>query len=138
MLELFLAFSQHLELDGKYNEIHPHVRYTYESAIGGFYYNSESSTSFYFGYEQPITDNFNVELGGVTGYSTGNLLPYARFVYEQENYKLFAAPAFEKYDGKENVGVVIGIEIPIMRNNNGTHRTLPSDGISSRSSLSGR
>jgi len=115
MFELLLAFSQHLGLEGDYNEIHPHARYTYESVIGGIYYNSESTTSFYFGYEQPITDKINLEIGGVTGYSTGDLLPYARLVYEEEKYQIFAAPAIETYNGQENVGVVIGLEIPLIR-----------------------
>lgn len=129
MFELFLGLSQHMGLEGSYNEIHPHARYTYESVIGGAYYNSESSLSFYLGLEQDITDNVNIEFGGVTGYSTGSVLPFLRLVYEEENYKLFAAPALETYDGKDNVGFVIGIEIPITRtNNNGTHRKLPSDG----------
>ena len=129
MFELLLGLSYHAGLEGNYNEVHPHARYTYESVIGGAYYNSESSTSFYFGLEKPITDNVNIEFGGVTGYSTGDILPFMRVVYEEEHYNLFAAPAFETYNGKDKMGFVIGIEIPITRtNNNGTRRKMPSDG----------
>jgi hypothetical protein len=136
MFELLLGLSLHYGFEGDYNAIHPHARYTHESVIGGVYYNSESTLSAYLGYDFILSDKTSLELGAVTGYSSGTLLPFARFVYEEDNYSLFAAPALETYNGKNNVGVVIGIEIPIMRNNNGTHRTLPSDGESSRSSLS--
>lgn len=115
MFELLLAFSQHFGFNENYNAIHPHLRYTHESVIGGVYYNSESTISAYAGYDFTLTDKTSLELGAVTGYSAADLLPYTRIVYEEDKYKLFAAPALEKYNEKVNVGVVVGIEIPIVR-----------------------
>ena len=51
--------------------------------------------------------NGKLELGLVTGYTTEDIMPMIR-------YKVgtwFIAPAYEKYDNKENYGIVLGWEI---------------------------
>ena len=102
MIELALAFSLHLGLEGDYNEIHPHIRYNEQNYIAGAYYNSESNISFYAG-KRWEHNRFGFEAGAVTGYSGGDVLPYGRVTYNN----LFISPAIEKPD---NVGLVVGYE----------------------------
>ncbi len=106
-LGLFLAVSMHLGLEDSYNNIHPHARCTVDNSITGVYYNSEDRISAYVGKEFEITENGKLELGLVTGYKAEDVLPMIR-------YKVgtwFITPAYEKYDNKENYGIVLGWEI---------------------------
>jgi len=102
LIELALAFSLHLGLQGDYNSIHPHIRYNEQNYIAGAYYNSESRVSFYAGHRWEYND-FGLEAGAVTGYSGGDLLPYGRATYKN----FYVAPALE---GDDTVGAVIGYE----------------------------
>lgn len=102
MIELALAFSLHLGLEGDYNEIHPHIRYNEQNYIAGVYYNSESNISTYAGKRWEY-NNFGLEAGAVTGYSGGNILPYGRATYKN----FYVTPALE---GDNTVGAVIGYE----------------------------
>ena len=102
MIELALAVSLHLGLEGNYNEIHPHIRYNEQNYIAGAYYNSESNISFYAGKRWEYND-FGLEAGAVTGYSAGDVIPYGRATYKN----FFVAPAVE---GDNTIGTVIGYE----------------------------
>ena len=97
-LSLMLAISMHVGLEGNYNSIHPHARCQQDSLILGIYYNSEERVSAYVGLEYK-----GLEVGLVTGYTYGDILPMVRYKKD----KLFIAPAIEK-GGKK--GLVIGIE----------------------------
>ena len=101
-LTLTLALSLHLGLEGDYNSIHPHLRYTTDNYIAGAYYNSESNLSTYIGKRWEHND-FGLEAGAVTGYSESKVLPYIRGTYQN----FFVAPALER----ETVGAVVGYEI---------------------------
>ena len=102
-LSIFFAVSMHLGLHGEYNEYHPHARCQVDSLISGVYYNSENNISFYTGLEHN-----GFEVGLVTGYDHGKIVPMAR--YKKNNF--FIAPAFET-DGSK--GIVIGLEFKIER-----------------------
>ena len=102
MIELALAFSLHLGLEGDYNDIHPHVRYNEQNYIAGAYYNSERNVRLYVGKRWEYND-FGLEAGAVTGYSAGDVIPYGRATYKN----IFVAPALE---GDDTVGAVIGYE----------------------------
>ena len=106
-LGLFLAVSMHLGLEGDYNAVHPHARCTVDNSIAGVYYNSEDRISAYVGKEFALDEYWNIELGLVTGYRSNDILPMIRY----KAGGLFIAPAYEKHNGKENYGVVIGWEI---------------------------
>ena len=99
---LALGISLHLGFENSYNPVHPHLRYQNESFIAGVFLNSEENTSFYLG-QRIEHNNLGFEFGAVTGYSTGNVLPYARATYKD----FFVAPALENGD---NLGIVIGYE----------------------------
>ena len=101
MIELALALSLHIGLEGDYNEIHPHIRYNEQNYIAGAYYNSTDKVSFYVGKRWEYND-FGIEAGAVTGYSDAEITPYIRGTYKN----LFIAPAQER----GTVGVVIGYE----------------------------
>ena len=106
-LSFMLAVSMHIGLEGDYNNIHPHVRCTSNNLIRGVYYNSEDRISAYMGKEFELTENGKLELGLVTGYKSEDILPMIR-------YKVgtwFISPAYERYDNKENYGIVLGWEI---------------------------
>ena len=103
MIELALAVSLHLGLEGNYNEVHPHIRYNEQNYITGAYYNSESNISFYAGKRWKYND-FGLEAGAVTGYSAGDVIPYGRATYKN----FFVAPAVE---GDDTIGTVIGYEL---------------------------
>ena len=106
-LGLFLALSMHVGLEGDYNSVHPHARCTVDNSIAGVYYNSEYRISAYVGKEFQLTENGKLELGLVTGYTAEDILPMIR--YKVGN--LFITPVFEKYDNKENYGIVLGWEL---------------------------
>ena len=103
MIELALAFSLHLGLEGDYNEIHPHIRYNEQNYIAGAYYNSTDKVSFYVGKRWEY-NNFGLETGAVTGYPQADVIPYVRGTYDN----FFVAPAVE---GDDTVGAVIGYEL---------------------------
>ena len=102
---LFLALSMHVGLEANYNEIHPHARCTKGNSIAGIFYNSEDNFSAYIGKEL-LLQKGSLETGLVSGYSTSDIIPMIR--YKQNNF--FVSPAYEKHDGKGNLGFVIGME----------------------------
>jgi hypothetical protein len=106
MLELCLALTMHLGIGDGWNERHPCARYVAEDFTVGAYLNSENNTSYYishtFEYEQ-----WFAEVGLVTGYSGGEVIPMLRAGYEvTDNVLVFLSPAY----GNEKVGAVIGVE----------------------------
>lgn len=104
-----LALSLHLGLQEKYNNLHPQIRLQYQDIISGIYYNSEDKLSVYAGLEFK-KGLWSHELGIVSGYDS-ELQPFVRTTYAiLDNTKLFVAPAIENVDGKQSVGVVLGIE----------------------------
>jgi hypothetical protein len=105
-----LALSYHVEFEGTYNNVHPHIRLQQEHFIAGMYYNSESNVSTYTGLKYNLNDFF-IEGGAVTGYSEGDVIPFARAGYELGDFSLFVAPAIETIDGVSQVKAVIGFEI---------------------------
>jgi hypothetical protein len=102
LIEYALALSLHLGLEGDYNGVHPHIRYSEQNYIAGVYYNSESNISFYAG-KRWEHNNFGFEAGAVTGYVNQPILPYARVTYNN----FFIAPAHEV---DANTGAVVGYE----------------------------
>ena len=59
------------------------------------------------GKEVKLDEHWNIELGRVTGYKSNDILPMISY----KAGRLFVSPAYEKHNGKENYGVVIGWEI---------------------------
>ena len=106
-LGLFLALSMHVGLEADYNNIHPHARCTVDNKIAGVYYNSENRISTYVGREFELDEYWTLELGLMTGYESEDVLPMIRY----KAGGLFISPAYEKHNGEENFGVVIGWEI---------------------------
>ena len=102
---LFLAISLHVGLEAEYNQVHPHARCTVENSIAGVYYNSEDNFSAYIGKQIQINSGF-LEIGLVNGYTTSKVVPMIR--YKKHNF--FISPAYEKYQGQENIGLVLGLE----------------------------
>ena len=102
---LFLALSMHIGLDANYNSVHPHARCTVDNSIAGVYYNSEDRVSAYIGKQFDLAKG-HIELGLVSGYTATEVLPMIR--YKQGNF--FISPAYEKHNGEENIGLVIGLE----------------------------
>ena len=100
-LTLSIALSLHLGLEGDYNSIHPHLRYTDNNFITGIYYNSESNVSPYAGYKIEHND-LGLEFGIVGNYSDAPIGPYLRGTYKN----FFIAPGVEG----DTVGIVLGIE----------------------------
>jgi hypothetical protein len=105
-LGLFLAVSMHMGLEANYNNIHPHARCTIDENIAGVYYNSEDRVSAYIGRQFKLDEYQKLEIGVVTGYNSEDVLPMVR--YKAGGF--FLAPAYEKHNGEENYGVVIGWE----------------------------
>lgn len=106
MIELFLALSYHF-LPGDWNEIHPGIRYRQDELVAGVYHNSENGASVFAAY-----DFGSIELGLVTGYSGMDVMPFLRATYELSGATLFVSPVVNT---DRNVGVVIGIEVPLGR-----------------------
>lgn len=109
MLELCFALSMHFAIGDGWNERHPCARYVADDFTIGAYLNSEDKTSFYlshtFEYEQ-----WFAEVGAVTGYSGGSVIPMLRAGYEiNDGVMVFVSPAY----GNEQFGVVIGLEFSI-------------------------
>ena len=106
-LGLFFAVSMHVGLEANYNNIHPHARCTVDDKIAGVFYNSEDRVSTYIGREFELDEYWKIELGLVTGYKSRDVLPMVRY----KAGVFFISPAYEKYNGEKNYGVVIGWEI---------------------------
>ena len=73
-LSLLFAVSLHVGLEGNYNSFHPHARCQQDALISGIYYNSEERISTYVGLEYE-----GFELGLVTGYTYGDVVPMIRY-----------------------------------------------------------
>ena len=93
-------------LEADYNQIHPHARCTVENNIAGLYYNSENNVSAYIGKQFELDEYWNLELGVVSGYDHGTIVPMVRY----KAGSFFLTPAYEKHNGEENWGVVLGWE----------------------------
>lgn len=106
MIEVFLALSHHI-LPGDWNEIHPGIRYRQDEWVAGVYLNSEDDVSVFGAY-----DFGNLELGLVTGYEGGNVIPFVRAHYDIDNVSFFASPTFNTVG---DFGVVIGVELTVGR-----------------------
>ena len=101
MIKFGLALSLHL-LGGDMNFFHPYIKFQHENFIAGAYYNSEQDISAFVGVEWG-----KLEIGLVTGYSGGDILPFFRYVEPvNDNLYFFAAP-----DVRTNgdVGVTLGV-----------------------------
>jgi Na+/H+ antiporter NhaB len=96
-----IALTAHLAMSGEYNDIHPYVKLENDNYFVGAYYNSESRTSFFMGYEIGLEKETALELGIATGYNYP-VVPMARFFYND----FFIMPAAE---GK-NLGLVVGYQ----------------------------
>lgn len=106
-----IALSMHLGFEGDYNPIHPHVRLQNEEFIMGAYLNSESDLSLYAGMAVN-QGSWNYEFGIVSGYSNATVQPFVRATYEfSDTVYGFVAPGIEVKNGKENVGIIFGIEV---------------------------
>ena len=91
-------------MEGDYNTIHPHIQVREQQYVVGVYYNSEKYLSPYAGYRFEYND-YGLEVGAVGNYSSAPVFPYVRGTYKN----FFIAPGVEK----ENLGIVVGLEIPI-------------------------
>ena len=105
-LEILVAITLHLGLEGDYNNVHPHGRCTIDNWIAGAYYNSEENVSVYVGKIIPNVDyNWDLEIGLVTGYSGMDVAPMIRYI----NDGWFVSPTYESSFGG-NIGLAIGYE----------------------------
>ena len=105
-LEILVAITLHLGLEGDYNNIHPHGRCNIDNWIAGAYYNSEENVSVYAGKIIPNVDyNWDLEIGLVTGYSGMDVAPMIRYI----NDGWFVSPTYESSFGG-NIGLAIGYE----------------------------
>jgi hypothetical protein len=108
---LSLALSHHLNMQGNYNQVHPHIRLEQDSFIAGAYYNSEERISPYAGIRYEFLGN-GIELGVAGGYpALGEIIPYGRYTYDFDNVRFFAMPGGERINGKVEYGLVVGIEL---------------------------
>jgi len=101
-----LALSAHL-LPGDWNAVHPAIRAEHGPVIAGAYLNSERRVSAFLG----LTGGTDCwwEVGVVTGYTAGTVLPMARAGCKiQSGLHLFVAPAATVTG---DAGAVLGIEI---------------------------
>jgi len=102
-----IAISLHLFLNGEYNHIHPYAQAKQNDWAIGAYYNSESKLSTYVSKTFDLGKDFELEIGAVTGYDYyGPVVPMIRI--KKDNF--FLAPVGEKWDGKNNIGLVIGYQ----------------------------
>lgn len=110
-----LAVSSHFGLVGDYNTIHPALKCDRDDSglIAGAYLNSENRLSVYGGWKMSGTDTPAwLEVGAVTGYTSGDVLPYARAGIDlAKRTSLFIAPAIEEKRDGYRIGAVIGLEI---------------------------
>lgn len=110
---LALGLSTHLGFNNNYNEIHPHLRLSYNNFISGVYLNSEDSLSVYGGIRYEYKD-FGLEGALVSGYKINYVVPMARATYDLTDHVVFfVSPAIEVYKEENNYGLVTGIEIKI-------------------------
>ena len=97
----------HLGIGDGWNNRHPCARYVADDFTIGAYYNSEYKTSFYLSHTFEY-DEWFAEVGAVTGYSGGDVIPMLRIGYAvSDNASVFVSPAYSN----ETLGAVIGIEI---------------------------
>lgn len=101
-----ILFSLHLGYEADYNEIHPYYGLHLNDNIAiGAYYNSEEKLSTYIAY---MTEY--MELGLVTGYTTGDVVPMVKFNYNN----FFFAPSVETIRSRDGVthtsGFVLGYD----------------------------
>lgn len=102
-----VAISLHLFLQGDYNPIHPYAQLEQQSVAAGIYLNSETNVSLYLSKTYEIGKGYELEIGAVTGYSYyGDVMPMMRV--KKDNF--FVAPVAEKWNGKDNVGLVVGYQ----------------------------
>lgn len=109
MINFCLALTTHLFVADDFNEVHPCARLEFEEWALGAYLNSRSRVSSYASYTFEQNGWF-AEVGGVTGYMGADVLPFLRLGRDFEGARLFLAPA---YTNNGEVGVVIGIEVPL-------------------------
>ena len=110
MFELCLAASLHIGIGDGWNAIHPCARYATEDITVGVYLNSEQALSAYVSHTFRHDDWF-FELGAVTGYSGGYVVPMARAGYNlSDDAAIFAGPAYSLNKG---AGLVVGLEISV-------------------------
>lgn len=73
----------------------------------GVYLNSEKKLSFHMSKTFDLGKDYELEIGAVTGYDHfGPVMPMARV--KKNNF--FVAPVMEKWDGENNLGLVVGYE----------------------------
>lgn len=101
-----IAISLHLFLKGEYNAIHPYAQIEQNNLAAGVYYNSEKAISGYVSKTLDIGKGYELEIGAVTGYTSGDVLPLVRL---KKDY-FFIAPAQEIRNGETYYGIVAGIQ----------------------------
>ena len=102
-----VAISLHLFLNGDYNSIHPYAQLEQNNWAAGAYYNSEKNISMYVSKTLELYKDYELEIGAVTGYDYyGLVVPMVRI--KKDNF--FLAPVAEKWDGKDNFGLVLGYQ----------------------------
>lgn len=113
---LAAALTSHIGFNFDYFNVHPHVGVQYENFIAGAFLNSEKNKSVYGGFRSEFGD-FGIEYGVVTGYDKlGAVMPMIRGTYDiNDNLRVFAAPAPEKFNESVNYGIVLGIETFLIR-----------------------
>ena len=115
LLSLCVAASHHF-IEGDWNQIHPCFEVQHEQVIAGGYKNSEGNFSAFIGYEFPLTERLNAEVGIVSGYNNADILPMLRATYDLDpegRSKLFMMPAAvtDTNTGKLiDVGIVVGAQ----------------------------
>jgi hypothetical protein len=107
---LFLGLTTHYNMDGNYNNVHPHIQCEKDGVITGMYYNSESELSVYLG-KQFNKGGWTIDTALVTGYEDSSIQPMIRF----KKKHWYFAPTYEtiKYSSHTNIGLIIGFEIGI-------------------------
>ena len=102
-----VAISLHLFLQGDYNPIHPYIRLESHSVATGAYLNSERKLSLYLTHTFDLGKDYEFEIGAVTGYDHfGPVVPMVRI--KKDNF--FLSPVMEKWDGENNIGLVVGYQ----------------------------
>lgn len=101
-----VAISLHLFLNGDYNPLHPYARVEADMMAAGIYLNSESTLSTYISKDFELVDDYELEVGAVTGYSDAKIMPFIRV--KKDNF--FIAPVQEIWHGKKNYGIVVGYQ----------------------------
>lgn len=104
-LSLLLSMSLHLNTEGDYNKIHPHIQCEHNDRIIGSFYNSEREISFYLGKQWQVNE-WEIDTAVVTGYQVSRIQPMIRF--KKNNF--YIVPMYENYYNEINYGVVIGYE----------------------------